>query len=80
MSSAPPVSSDTIDKALRLVEEGRVELRGAHHAFVTGDTGRYLVRAFDDGVECDCPNRHAFCCHILGAMILWHEQGHADES
>jgi len=73
VSSAPPVSSYVIEKALRLVEDGRVELRGAHHAFVQGDTGRYLVRVFDDGVECDCPNRHAFCAHSLAAMVVWAE-------
>jgi uncharacterized Zn finger protein len=64
-----------LDKATRLVEDGRVVfLDSAYAARVKGDHGSYIVTAFHDGIACSCPaGRFGTCSHSIAASIAWAE-------
>lgn len=42
---------------------------------VAGNTGVYTVRAYDDGVKCECiaASTGDDCSHVLAAMVAWAE-------
>ena len=62
------------DKAVRLLESGAVIVDSADRARVRGDSGQWWhVTAFDDGIYCGCPSRHALCAHSLAASLAWAE-------
>lgn len=60
-----------MEKAIRLLIEGRVVPAGAAAAFtVRGDHGSYTVVICDNGVGfCSCPARGA-CSHIQAASLM----------
>ena len=65
-------SEHAVAKGGRLYDTGRVTLRGVDEAFVLGDHGAYLVRAFKGGgLTCTCAARGGGCSHIVAALLAW---------
>ncbi len=61
-----------VTKGGRLYDCGRVTLRGEDEAFVQGDHGVYLVRAFvGGGLTCTCPAVGGRCSHCFAALLAW---------
>jgi len=70
--NAVDFSEHAITKGERLHDTGRVTLRGDREAFVQGDHGVYLVRAFaGGGLTCSCPARGGGCSHIVASLLAW---------
>ncbi len=66
------VSASVGEKAVRLVDEGRVTLRSMSEATVRGYHDVYSVRAHrGGGFTCTCPVRGAGCSHIAAASLAW---------
>lgn len=62
-----------IDKAMRLVEAGRVERLDERRFNVVGDHGTYLVvRSRDGRVSCSCPGflSRRRCSHSAAVVIM----------
>lgn len=76
MSYTDPISPAMAEKVHRLLEQNRVLLVTGHEskgALVVGDEGVYTVRAFKEGVQCECVAGTAahLCSHKLAAMAVW---------
>ncbi len=70
--NAVDFSEHAIAKGARLYDQGRVTVRGEYEAFVQGDTGVYLVRAFTGGgLTCTCAARGGGCSHIVASLLAW---------
>jgi uncharacterized Zn finger protein len=70
--NAVDFSEHAITKGERLHDTGRVTVRGAYEAFVLGDHGVYLVRAFPGGgLTCTCPVVGGRCSHVVAALLAW---------
>ena len=66
------VSAATGEKAIRLVDQGRVTLHSMSSATVHGDHGVYQVRAHKGGgFTCTCAARGARCSHIAASSLAW---------
>ncbi len=66
------VSAAVGDKAVRLVECGRVTLHDMTWATVRGDHASYEVRAHKGGGwTCTCPVVGAKCSHIAASSLAW---------
>lgn len=56
----------SIEKAARLVHEGRVRLYEHTQVYlVQGDTAEYRVIAAPNGIFCPCDARDPLCSHVL---------------
>ena len=82
---APTRPSPSIaEKAHRLLEQRRVIVGGRYpdQALVRGDSGTWVVKAWPEGVACDCPaganTLLVSCAHKLAAMIVWAERDGPD--
>ena len=76
------VSEAVLEKAARLVDDGRVVLSRRHRnaAMVCGDSGVYEVWAMPDGMTCECyhsTGEHV-CSHVVAAMVAFHERDQAE--
>jgi hypothetical protein len=68
------ISPSVGEKAIRLVEQGRVTLHDMTSATVHGDHGVYEVRAHKGGgFTCTCMARGARCSHVAAASLAWAE-------
>ena len=66
------VSAAVGDKAVALVDAGRVTLHSMTSATVRGAHGTYEVRAHKGGgFTCTCPARGAHCSHVAAASLAW---------
>jgi hypothetical protein len=72
------ISESVVSKAVRLIDEDRVDLTGFDSALVRGFTGTYEVTATPDGMECSCPARRG-CSHLLASMLLFHARDILEE-
>ncbi len=76
------ISEAVVSKAVRLLEERRVDITGPDTAFVRGFHGDYRVYADEFGLECTCPARKN-CSHTLAALLAFRakemmEEDHAE--
>ncbi len=70
--NAVDFTEHAVAKGARLHDQGRVTVRGEYEAFVQGDTGVYLVRAFvGGGLTCTCPSVGGRCSHCFAALLAW---------
>ncbi len=70
--NAVDFTEHAILKGTRLYDCGKVTIRGDREAFVQGDTGVYLVRAFvGGGLTCTCAAHGGGCSHIVAALLAW---------
>jgi hypothetical protein len=78
MSDSPSPSKAVTQKAIRLLEQRRVQILDDARCLVAGDTGTYLVEATEHGVSCECAARDTgqpgACAHRVAAMAAWQEQ------
>lgn len=60
------------EKAIRLIEEGRVVQISPLMFYVVGDHGKYFVHVNNGIVRCLCPGykRRGFCSHIIAVLLL----------
>ena len=66
------ISASVGEKAIRLVDQGRVTLHDMSSATVHGDHGTYEVRAHKGGgFTCTCAARGAHCSHVAAASLAW---------
>ncbi len=66
------VSAAVGDKAIALVDAGRVTLHSMTSATVRGAHGVYEVRAHKGGgFTCTCLARGATCSHIAASSLAW---------
>jgi hypothetical protein len=64
------ISESVVSKAVRLLDERRVDLTGFDTALVRGYSGDYTVTATPTGMECTCPAR-GNCSHALAAQLAF---------
>jgi hypothetical protein len=72
------VTEQTVAKAVRLLEERRVDVTGPDTAYVRGDHGNYRVYADEFGLECTCRAKKN-CSHVLAAMLMFRARDIAAE-
>ncbi len=71
------ISDQLAEKAHDLVEGNAVALVVGYEnraAVVNGGTAWYVVKAYPDGLQCDCEAGSApWCSHRLACAIVWAE-------
>jgi uncharacterized Zn finger protein len=71
------LGDDMIERAREILEQGRVALVSGWEervAVVCGRTGWYTVRAYRDGLQCECKAAGAeWCSHRVAAAVVFAE-------
>ncbi len=61
-----------LDKAEKLINEGRIIRISSLMFYVIGDHGKYFVWVDDKGVRCNCQGfkKRGFCSHAIAVLLL----------